>query len=129
MNTLTGEETDPGPSVVSRSAYESESLAFSKLPKPQVDSLTLAPNTRAIFSLSNNQRLPEFPPVVRVYEIQPLAEKLGDADRARQTAVELGLAEKESRLIDDTLYSKIDGLTRSLTYHKVQKEWNYEVDL
>lgn len=129
MNTLTGEETDPGPSVVSRSAYESESLAFSKLPKPQVDSLTLAPNTRAIFSLSNNQRLPEFPPVVRVYEIQPLAEKLGDADRARQTAVELGFAAKESRLIDDTLYWEIDGLTRSLTYHKVQKEWNYEVDL
>lgn len=125
--------TDPKPGIVGSldkavAAYLQADLVFGKLPKPDIDTLTLAPETKALFSISDNKTLPDFPPTGNVYLIEKNKEKLGDADSARATAVKLGFEQEESRIVDELLLWESPGITRTLTFNKTIKEWSYSIN-
>lgn len=126
---LTREDDIPEPITINRTGYVAADNEFGQLPKPELSSLTLASGTRASFSIAGNLRLPEFPPVVNIYRIEPLREKLGDADRARRTAELLGFSRQESRLENNILIWENTSLSRTLTYDKVNHKWDFNVNL
>jgi hypothetical protein len=108
-------------------AYAIPNNKFEQIPRFEIISKTLAPETRATFSIASNNRLPNFPNSVNVYKINPPRERLGDVNRARTIATKLGFNFEENSNENNTLVWNSSDLTKVLYYHKVEQEWKFEV--
>ncbi|MFQ5492733.1 MAG: hypothetical protein ACE5DX_01060 [Candidatus Dojkabacteria bacterium] len=122
-----GIKTTPTPS--DPAAYLKVDNALGDIPRPVITSLTLESGTQASYALDEAGRLPDSPPVINVYEILEPRETFGSTQRGRSMAEVLGFPRQETRLADDILFWENRTLTRSLSYHKVLQEWNYDVTI
>ncbi|MEI7578836.1 MAG: hypothetical protein WCJ58_02220 [bacterium] len=126
--TITKKPIVAPPFTVENSAYIAPNNLFGALPKVPLQSLELAPNTKAAFAILGNAKLYQFPSSANVYSIGSFRDRLGNADQARKVAEKLGFPFNETSQQDSLMVWNNGSLTRTLSYHKILQEWELKVN-
>ncbi|MCA9380420.1 hypothetical protein KC675_04545 [Candidatus Dojkabacteria bacterium] len=127
--------TDPDDPILNNnnknqaSPYLKPDQALGEIPFPDILSLETNPTSNTTYSLQDRDVLPNFPPVLNVYEINKPREKLGNVAKGNEVASALELNPNGRIISDNVLLWQSPDTTRSLTYNKLLEKWGYTIDL
>lgn len=113
--------TPPTTTIV---GYPQPNNLFQQIPKPQLQSLPINPNSPALIAKTSVAFTAQ-PGVIYVYKIKMEREYLQDADNARNTATVLNFNKIETSVVNNIMYWQTPEKNRFLQYDKLLQIWNY----
>jgi len=117
------------PQNTNKSAYLAEDRKLGEIPYPSISPLATQASANITYSIQDRDILPEFPPVLNVYEINKPREKLGNVAKGRQVATNLEINTPERTIAENTLLWQSSDTVRSLSYNKLLETWAYTTDI